>query len=275
MTNNLTLMAVHAHPDDEAIGTGGILAKAAAEGIRTVVVTCTNGEYGDAPGGIKPGAEGHDPQAVAAIRKVELEAACQALGVSHLEMLGYHDSGMVDWDYKQREDVFANVPVAVAAQRLSALMEQYRPDVVVTYEEDAAYDHPDHVQTARATQAAVAQTGIPAKLYLVAMSIKHWQRIREMLQEQGVELPFPEPTDEWLKRLNDTQERITTAVDVSSVAAAKYASVRAHASQMDQSFFTKLPPEAFGAAFGQEYYIRAMDTTGTPTPEDDIFAGLR
>ena len=71
----LTLMAVHAHPDDEAISTGGVLARAAAEGIRTVVVTCTNGELGDAPGGVKPGEEGHDEAEVVAIRRAELEKA--------------------------------------------------------------------------------------------------------------------------------------------------------------------------------------------------------
>ena len=108
----LTLMTVHAHPDDEAISTGGVLARAAAEGIRTVVVTCTNGELGDAPGGVKPGEKGHDEAEVVAIRRVELEKACRELGVEHLEMLGYHDSGMVDWSYKDRSDAFAQVPVA-------------------------------------------------------------------------------------------------------------------------------------------------------------------
>src|ERR1700683_170041 len=95
-----TLMAVHAHPDDESSSTGGILARYSDEGLRTVVVTCTNGEYGDAPGGIKPGAKGHDPDGVARTRRGELERACAVLGVSKLELLGYHDSGMADWDYR-------------------------------------------------------------------------------------------------------------------------------------------------------------------------------
>src|SRR5256885_10090743 len=105
----LTLMAVHAHPDDESSSTGGVLARYSKEGVRTVVVTCTNGEFGDAPGGIKPGADGHDPEQVALIRRDELERACDKLGVSHLELLGYHDSGMPDWEYKDRADVFCNV----------------------------------------------------------------------------------------------------------------------------------------------------------------------
>src|SRR6476659_1534130 len=93
----LTLMAVHAHPDDEATGTGGLLARSAAEGIRTVLVTCTDGGCGDGPGGVKPGEPGHDPAAVAASRQAELEASCAILGVSDLEMLGYADSGMAGW----------------------------------------------------------------------------------------------------------------------------------------------------------------------------------
>ena len=90
----LTLMAVHAHPDDEAISTGGILARYSAEGVRTVLVTCTNGELGDAPGGIKPGEPGHDESVVVPLRRQELEASCEVLGVTNLELLGYHDSGM-------------------------------------------------------------------------------------------------------------------------------------------------------------------------------------
>src|SRR3984893_3362895 len=130
--STLTLMAVHAHPDDEAISTGGALARAAAEGIRTVVVTCTNGELGDGPGGVKPGEEGHDEAAVAATRLAELEEACRILDVTDLELLGYHDSGMVDWQFKDRADVFCNVPIEVSSGRLVELFEKYQPDVVIT-----------------------------------------------------------------------------------------------------------------------------------------------
>src|SRR5580765_342727 len=131
MGTPLTLMAVHAHPDDESSSTGGVLARYASEGVRTVLVTCTNGELGDGPGGVKPGAEGHDRALVAKTRLAELEAACEILGVSHLELLGYHDSGMPDWEYKDWPEAFCNIPVDVAAARLSALFERYQPDVVV------------------------------------------------------------------------------------------------------------------------------------------------
>src|ERR1700729_4414312 len=132
MAETLTLMAVHAHPDDEASSTGGVLAHYTAEGIRTVVVTCTNGEFGDAPGQIKPGQDGHDEEAVAKIRLAELQTACGLLGVTDLEVLGYHDSGMPEWDYKDRPDAFCNVPLADVAARISGLIEQYRPQVLIT-----------------------------------------------------------------------------------------------------------------------------------------------
>src|SRR5579875_549842 len=93
----LTLMAVHAHPDDEATSTGGILARYAAEGARTVLVTCTDGSLGDGAGGVKPGEAGHDRAAVAAARLEELRRSCRALGVTDLELLGYRDSGMMGW----------------------------------------------------------------------------------------------------------------------------------------------------------------------------------
>ncbi len=93
----LTLMAVHAHPDDEGSTTGGVLARYADEGVRTVLVTCTNGELGDGPGGAKPGEPGHDTAEVVGLRRKELEESCRVLGVEHLELLGYHDSGMMGW----------------------------------------------------------------------------------------------------------------------------------------------------------------------------------
>src|SRR3954468_2616524 len=102
MGTPLTLMAVHAHPDDESSSTGGVLARYSDEGVRTVLVTCTNGECGDGPGHVKPGEDGHDQEAVAKTRLAELDRAAEILGVGHLETLGYHDSGMPDWPYREQ-----------------------------------------------------------------------------------------------------------------------------------------------------------------------------
>jgi len=278
MAEPLTLMAVHAHPDDEASG-GGILATYADQGVRVVVVTSTNGEFGDAPGGIKPGQDGHNPETVAKLRLAELDKSAQILQISALETLGYHDSGMEEWDYKSRPDAFCNVPLETVAGRIGELITKYKPQVLVTYDDAGAYQHPDHVHASRAAQAAAAATGIPAKVYLSTMKGSNWQKIWDALREAGVEVPTwdndsPEAKERWQRGL-ESEARITTTVDIRPVLARKRAALFAHGSQINDSWFSKLPAEVAEQAFGYEYFIRAVDTTGTPIPEDDLFAGLR
>jgi len=276
MAETLTLMAVHAHPDDESSSTGGVLATYSGQGLRTVVVTCTNGEFGDAPGGVKPGEDGHDEQAVAQLRLAELRQACKILGVTDLETLGYHDSGMPDWDYKDRPEAFCNVPLAEVTERVGALMEKYRPQVVVSYDPDGPYQHPDHVHTARAAAAAAAATGIPAKFYLTAMRPSSWRKIWDALRELGEDVPGPrEVSDEMRAQMEEAERRITTTVDIRPVLALKREALFAHSSQIQESWFSKIPAGIAEEAFGFETFIRASDTTGTPLPEDDLFAGLR
>jgi LmbE family N-acetylglucosaminyl deacetylase len=273
-------MAVHAHPDDESSSTGGVLALYAREGLQTVVVTCTNGELGDGPGHVKPDEDGHDETDVANVRLAELKVASDRLGVSALELLGYHDSGMPEWRHRHREDVFCNVPVDVAAARLIRLFEQYRPDVVVTYYDNGGYNHPDHLHAHRITVAAAERTGIPAKLYFIARRRRDFQRLREVMRAQGFEVPERQvPDPERLAQLEQQMElaerRITTSVDIRPVIESKLAALRAHASQLDESWWSRLPPELSTDIFGEETFIRATDTTGAPVPEDDLFAGLR
>jgi LmbE family N-acetylglucosaminyl deacetylase len=268
-------MAVHAHPDDEAISTGGVLALAHDQGIRTVVVTCTNGEQGDGPGGVKPGEDGHDEAAVVAVRHRELEASAQILGVDHLELLGYHDSGMMGWPANELPDAFWNTPVEVAAARLVELLQRYQPRVVVTYDENGSYGHPDHIQTHRVTMAAVAaleQRGAsPAKLYYGAIPRAGFEQMRERLRAAGLEVPERPDRD----RFGTPDELITTRVDVSSAVARKWRSLLAHASQTDNTFFLNMGEAFFGEVFSTEWFVRVSDQTGSPLPETDLFAGLR
>ena len=276
MTEPLTLMAVHAHPDDESSSTGGVLATYAAQGVRTVVVTCTNGEFGDAPGGVKPGQDGHDAAAVAQLRLTELRKAASILGVGHLEALGYHDSGMPEWDYKDLPEAFCNVPLAEVTDRVCGLIERYRPQVVVSYDPEGPYQHPDHVRAGEVAAAAVAATGIPAKLYLTAMRASDWRKVWEALRELGADVPGEREISPQLRQqMEQTEARITTTVDIRPVLARKRDALLAHASQIAESWFSKIPPEVAEAAFGQESFIRAADTTGAALPEDDLFAGLR
>ncbi len=274
----LTLMAVHAHPDDEASG-GGILATYAGQGVRTVVVTCTNGEFGDAPGGIKPGQDGHDTETVARLRLAELDESARILQVGALETLGYHDSGMLEWEYKARPDAFCNVPLDTVAGRIGELIAKYRPQVLVTYDDQGPYQHPDHVHASRAAQAAAAASGILAKVYLSTMKGSNWRKIWEALREAGEEVPQWDADSAAAKdrarRSLESEARITTTIDIRAVLARKRAALFAHGSQIGDSWFSKLPPEVAEQAFGYEYFIRIADTTGAPLPEDDLFAGLR
>ncbi len=276
MAESLTLMAVHAHPDDEASSTGGVLAKYSAEGIRTVVVTCTNGEFGDAPGQVKPGTDGHDEQAVAQIRLSELRQSAKILGVTHMELLGYHDSGMPEWDYRNRPDAFCNVPQELVAARIVALIEQYRPQVVVTYDDKSAYQHPDHVHAARSAAAAVASSGLPAKFYQIAMRRSSWRKVMEALRAAGEDVgEWDEVTPEMIKQMEEEEQRITTTVDIRDLLEVKRNALLAHTSQIADSWFSKIPPDVAAEAFGQESFVRVTDTTGAPVPETDLFAGLR
>jgi LmbE family N-acetylglucosaminyl deacetylase len=274
MAEPLTLMAVHAHPDDEA-SSGGILALYADQGIRIIVVTCTNGEFGDAPGRIKPGEEGHDPQAVAQIRLSELRQSVKILGVTDLETLGYHDSGMPDWEYKDSPEAFWNVPLEEVAGRIGELIEKYRPQVLVTYDDEGAYQHPDHVHASRAGQAAATATGIPAKVYLATNRGSSWRRIWEKLRELGEQVPQWEEDEERTRRSLESEQRITTTIDIRPVLPRVREALFAHTSQIGDSWFSKLPQDVAEEAFGYQYFIRVTDTTGAPLPETDLFAGLR
>ena len=287
----LTLMAVHAHPDDEATGTGGVLARYAAEGIRTVLVTCTDGACGDGPGGVKPGQPGHDPAAVAALRRTELETACEVLHVSDLELLGYPDSGMMGWAENSAPGSFWSTPVPEAAARLADLMRQYRPDVVVTYDENGFYGHPDHIQAHRITMAALELTGIGSKVYWTTAPRSAMAEFQRVMIEAGMEFEPPEIThdadaDADADTAADSEqqpeleiglpdEEITTWVDVAEFGAQKYRALQAHESQGDNIFFLNLGVERFTKLMGVETFLRVRDSTGAALPEDDLFAGLR
>ncbi|MEV4750142.1 PIG-L family deacetylase [Streptosporangium amethystogenes subsp. fukuiense] len=272
MSDGLTLMAVHAHPDDEVIGTGGILARYADEGIRTVLVTCTNGEQGDAPGGAKPGEPGHDEAAVSALRLEELRASAAHLGISHLELLGYRDSGMVGWAGNEAEDAFANVPFEQAVGRLVALMERYRPQVVVTYDENGGYGHPDHIQAHRIAVAATEASGIPGKLYYTAVPRERIAEMFAYLRSTGAapeDLELPED-------FGVPEEQITAVIDVADQVERKRKALEAHASQGENIFLLRMPAEAQHRAFAQESFIRHLNRVPAAADrEDDLFDGLR
>jgi LmbE family N-acetylglucosaminyl deacetylase len=235
------LMVVHAHPDDESSQTGGTLARYAAAGCRTVLVTCTDGGQGDAVGrGAKPGADGHDPHRVAEHRSAELDSAAQALAVVDLVKLGYPDSGMPDGDRPVAAESFSARPLMPMVQQMVDLMGRYEPDVVITYPPNGLSGHPDHIRTHEVVVAAhgnVVATGAPRvpRLYYIAMSAA---RIREL--QAGIRAAFG--ADAWVPPddLGIDDAEITTAIDITPFWADKMAALAAHASQPDAALLLRL-----------------------------------
>jgi LmbE family N-acetylglucosaminyl deacetylase len=273
----LTLMAVHAHPDDEASTTGGLLALSAQQGIRTVLVTCTDGALGDDRGGAKPGSDGYDRERVVATRRAELAASCRILGVEAQVTLDYRDSGMMGWADNEAPGAFWSMDVGAAAAPLVSLMEQYRPQVVVTYDPTGFYGHPDHIQAHRITLAAAETTGIPSKIYFPTFPHSLRQPFVDALRDLSEQVtPAPDEAMEAPpEEFGTPDEEVSAWLDCSAVVESKRQALLAHHSQIESTIFMRLAPERFAQLFGTESYVRHLDRTGSPVPEADLFAGLR
>ena len=260
------LLCVHAHPDDEALFTAGVMARYKSEGVRVVLVTCTDGSLG-----IPPEGSGGERAEVAAVRTAELEASAAILGVDRLELLGYHDSGMAGWPQNDEASAFVKQSLDEVAGRIGAVLSEERPQVVVTYDERGFYGHPDHVFTHRAVMAALGEEPPVDKVYFPAIPATLLDGYLTLAKDMGIVLP------EWLEAPDwgAPDELVRTVVDCGAFVAAKHASLAAHASQSDNADLVGLPAELFALVFGAERYIRAFDRTGTPLPEDDLFAGVQ
>src|ERR671927_1539906 len=197
-----TLVAVHAHPDDEAIGTGGILARYAAEGVRTILVTCTDGAVGEIS---DPSLA--TPENLAEVRSRELDEAVRILGISRSVRLGYRDSGMAGTPDNDHPASLARADVSAVVGRVRRVIEEERPQVVVTYDERGGYGHPDHI---RAHQVAVAAAADVPKLYYSVFPRSAARRFMERLKAAGIEPPWDPAENEF----GVTDDRVTTVLDV-------------------------------------------------------------
>jgi LmbE family N-acetylglucosaminyl deacetylase len=264
------VMMVHAHPDDESSLTGGTLARCAAAGYRTVLVTCTDGGQGDATPGLKPGQQGHDSHLVAAARSRELDLAAATLGVHAVIKLGYPDSGVsVESPYPAADVSFATRPLRPMLVRLVRVMRLYRPDVVVTYPANGLSAHPDHIRTHELVvaahrhviansdpQAPSTRTGDTApqvpKLYFIALSKTRLRavqdRARAALGPQTWVPPDAMAVDD---------AHITTAIDVTAFWPAKLRALAAHASQSDAAALLRIFTATEHSAGLFEEYVRA------------------
>jgi N-acetyl-1-D-myo-inositol-2-amino-2-deoxy-alpha-D-glucopyranoside deacetylase len=306
-----TLMTVHAHPDDEIIGTGGVMARAVSEGKRVVLVTCTRGELGEIVVPELDTEENH--RRLGEMRAAELEAAMAELGVTEWENLGYRDSGMVGDPGNRDPRCFWQAPIDEAARRLVWMIRRFRPDVVTTYNDFGSYGHPDHVQVHRVTFPAFERAGDPAwypeqlapeaggtgpslaegglepwapsKLYEQAWDPEMRGRMMEKLREQGIRSFWDPPEDatpEQLAQFEAYQARmaidpatITTRVDVSAFSQHRFAALACHATQIsaDNPLFA-LGPDAWRELGGEEVFVLRESRVPTTTPETDLFAGI-
>ena len=264
-----TLVTFHAHPDDEAIATGGTMAAAKADGHRVVLVVATRGELGEhAPGVLAPGED------LARRRVAETHAAAEVLGVDRVEFLGYRDSGMAGEPTNHAPGTFAAADPDEAATRLARILEEERADVLTVYDENGSYGHPDHVQVHRVGVRAGAIAGTPSVLE-ATINRTHLQRL---LAARGTGTFGPDgaadaPTADEIELLGVPEDRITTTVDVRAFAGTKRRAMAAHASQIGPgSFFLSMPDEAFTEAFGWEWFIRRGAPPGTR--ESSVFAAL-
>ncbi len=279
----ITLMAVHAHPDDEVVFTGGTLLLYHRRGGRTVVVTATGGEEGEIR---DPDLDPDEARPrLRDIRAEELRRGAAVLEIDHLEKLGYRDSGMAGTDANSNSDNFHNADLEEATRKVVALVREYRPQIMITYDEFGSYGHPDHIKCNVVTHAAFDRAGDPAyapelgepwqplKLYYTHWNEEGFERAREMFRERGLKWPWDEEEEQKpehdpehqsieeaiadheqevteAKAGGDEQKKpeyvpppTTTRIDVSAVVGDKMESARQHKTQFDPDGLFMTTPE--------------------------------
>ena len=261
-----TLVTFHAHPDDESIAMGGVMAKAAEAGHRVVLVVATRGEHGEVEEGFLP-----EGELLWQRRERETLASAAILGVARVEFLGYVDSGMIGTPENDLPGSFWRADVEEAAAKLAAIVTEEDTDVLTIYDEHGQYGHPDHIQVHRVGLRAAELAGT-RRVYMNTINRDHMKRSFAGLAEAGGEVPDDLDPD-FLDTLGEPEERITTTVDVRPWLVQKRASMAAHASQISEtSFFLAMAPEQFEQGFGYEWFIRCDAEPGLV--ETDLFEGL-
>ena len=262
-----TLVAFHAHPDDECIMQSGSLAKASAEGHRVVVVYATGGEVGQvADGFLDPG------ETLVERRRREAQRSAELLGVSRVVWLGYRDSGMMGTPDNDDPSCFWRADVDEAAARVAEILRDERADVLTIYDENGNYGHPDHIQVHRAGARAADLAGTPSVLELT-ISRDHLRRLMGEALASGLPADGMPDLDDPDLVFGMPEAVITTTVDVRDWIDSKRASMEAHASQVqDTGPLLAMPPDSFLAGLGWEFYIRRGVPAGHR--DDDVFAGV-
>ncbi|GAA3536031.1 mycothiol conjugate amidase Mca [Amycolatopsis ultiminotia] len=274
---NLRLLAVHAHPDDESSKGAATLARYAEEGVDVLVATCTGGERGDV---LNPALDQPEVrQELPAIRRREMAEAARILGVRQ-QFLGHVDSGLSE---PLPDGCFARLTLRDAMQPLLELMQEFRPQVVVTYDESGGYPHPDHIRTHEITRAAfdAVDNGEPRKLYYLATLSRAWfQTMHDATIAAGQESRMG-PVLEELPPVDLLT--VTTRIRCEQYFATRDEALHAHGTQTNPAhpFFAHSRDIERTAWPWEDYHLarttvpNAPGTSGTPSLEDDLFAGLR
>jgi mycothiol conjugate amidase Mca len=281
----LTLMVVHAHPDDEVIGTGGTFARYADEGVRTVLVTCTLGEEGEI---VVPEMDTEEEHArLGETRYGELQAAVEILKISDLEVLPYRDSGMMGRPSNEHPECFNKADPEEATERLVRLVRQYRPHVLVTYNEQGGYGHPDHLMAHQITVAAFGAAGdperypdagapwTPLKLYYIGFRRSLYLRAWEAMRDRGHPTPLDDPEFDPNRFVDDP--RATTTIRIQPYLAQKVAALRVHRTQIRPDWpYLAIVDDIRESLLADEHFVRIDSRVPVPEgEEDDLFAGLR
>ncbi|MGD7001775.1 mycothiol conjugate amidase Mca [Corynebacterium halotolerans] len=285
--SGLRLLAIHAHPDDEASKGAATLARYAAEGNRVMVLTCTGGERGDIlnPAMEKPGIK----ENMTAVRREEMAEAVRALGVEHV-WLGYEDSGLPQGDPLPPlpEGCFALEDVRDVTREMVAVIRDFRPHVIITYDENGGYPHPDHLQVHAASMHAWEKAGdagfapdrgepwSPLKLYYTHGFIRQRMELfHNELVREGRPSPYAPMLERWERNRADIMARVTTQVECAEYFDNRDDSLRAHATQIDPAgAFFGTPVDVQRKLWPTEEFELAKTRVTTSLPEDDLFAGI-
>jgi len=306
-TPSLALLAVYGHPDDESFGTGGTLALYASQGGRVALACTTRGEAGEisdpnlatpehlgeardeAPSRLTSRNGGRDGAS-----ERELRCACAHLGVKDLYFLGYRDSGMAGTPDNQHPRAFAQANLHEATGKIVRLVRTLRPQVLITFDPQGGYGHPDHINANRITVAAFAAAGDPAqypehlaeglspfapsKLYFMGLPRRFFRAIAAQAKAAGMDIArFGVRNLQDLENVGMPDELVTTEIDVACCWQAKYQAIQCHQTQLpSDSIFRLIPLEMMARALSTEYFILAETRLPRPTGiETDLFAGLR
>lgn len=256
---------MHAHPDDEAISTGGTMALMAAAGHTVILITATDGAVGEVDDGFLA-----DGETLAEVRERETVAAAELLGVSEVVMLGYGDSGMMGTETNDDPDCFWQADVETAASDVAERLAALDVDVLTVYDEIGGYGHPDHIQVHRVGHRAAEMAGVE-RVYEATINRDRVEELRSAAEAQGAEedeadIELPERGED-TPPLGTPDEEITTTVDVSSVIGLKRKAMLAHASQISEdSWFFSMPEEMFDRAFGTEWFVQKTPAVAAGTP---------